>query len=137
MNFINKSNSFDSRKSIYPLSISEVFYFVQKRKFLIEDFNIIEKEAPEHKNVIFEKTYEYTKRFSQIGKYKPSLIRNILLKFSNNIEILRKGIFKIRINVCKIIDLIPYTVREACILIPKLTEVFGPKEIKLIIGLIS
>jgi hypothetical protein len=93
-----------NEKDSFPLFSKEVFEYCKKRKLLLNDFKNNKSFKNFGNNVVFEKTFEYTQRFSKGGNKEAEKIRKFIEEF---IDKKKKNNLELRIYLCKLVDLSP------------------------------
>ena len=93
-----------------PLSVNEVVLFLENRNELFEDFEKFKLRMDDKKTLMYNKIYEYTKRFSQVKKNEIKKLRQTIEQVVNEGTELNIDKLQARIVLCKIIDLFPNSV---------------------------
>nr|UXY87398.1 RNA polymerase II subunit F [Cryptomonas sp.] len=126
-----------NKNEIMPLFTDEVYSCLTKRNRM-QDYLEKDKLIFNEKNrIVYEKTFEYVRMFSKLDEKKILAMR----KFIDNITVKNdqknEHSLEIQFVICKIVDLMPTTLEEISVLIPRFAKFFNFKDGKSIIKKIS
>mmetsp|Transcript_51280 Transcript_51280/g.104299 ORF Transcript_51280/g.104299 Transcript_51280/m.104299 type:complete len:144 (-) Transcript_51280:265-696(-) len=113
-----------------PLSVNEVVLFLENRNELFEDFEKFNLRMDDNKTLVYNKIYEYTKRFSQVKKTEIKKLRQTIDQIIKEEAGLNLDKLQARIVLCKIFDLFPNSMEETILLFPAFKKFFSSNTFK-------